>query len=576
MDILFPRRLLFRDLFTSESFDCYDAFGHGPFQRRLLLLCTIAPFLFNVHDFVFRLILRDVDYWCKVPAPPPHSNISAVEWRGLFLPEEPDGKLSRCRRYKSLEEQNGTTPETILCEEWEYGDDDEPARISAVSDWNLVCQRDTLIVVMVAVHCFGSCVFSAAAGSLADSVGRMPVLLVGTAVLVVSTVIGCLSRSFHAFVAAKFFSSGGVSAVMITAVTSVFEVTTRSNRPLQIIFAGMLGVLFSDMWDATVGPVKIGWTLRHAVYMLPTALMLPAFCVASESPRWLIARGRFKDAEVVMMNAAAVNHFPMHCTALTIDKLKAQLIRNEVRLPSIDQEMFNGYSMRRRALVLSLSYFSITFAAFVSAFSLVRRKESWLDHVSFTMNIVCYAVMDRLITRFSMVTVLNIWFMTLGALQCLLSLAFGVGGGAVCPILIMVTIALFYSGSMLCLVYVQEIFPTAVRGSAVGLVFACGRLGGLSAIAGWAFQRAGRSDLGHAAAAILLLASMFAHDALPRATKVECAKMEYNRAPAMSKHTMNFVKRTPESSIHDTSKGRTSAESPRSTTSSRGHNSSHN
>ncbi|KAH7962869.1 hypothetical protein HPB52_018404 [Rhipicephalus sanguineus] len=379
--------------------------------------------------------------------------------------------------------------ETILCEEWEYGDDNEPARTSAVSDWNLVCQRDTLIVVMVAVHCFGSSVFSAAAGSLADSVGRMPVLLVGTAVLIVSTVIGCLSRSFHAFVAAKFFSSGGVSAVMITAVTSVFEVTTRSNRPLQIIFAGMLGVLFSDMWDATVAPVKIGWRLRHAVYTLPTALMLPAFCVASESPRWLIARGRFKDAEVVMMNAAAVNHFPMHFTALTIDKLKAQLIRNEVRLPSIDQEMFSGYSMRRRALVLSLSYFSITFAAFVSAFSLVQRKESWLDHVSFTMNIVCYAVMDRLITRFSMVTVLNIWFMTLGALQCLMSLAFGVGGGAVCPILIMVTIALFYSGSMLCLVYVQEIFPTAVRGSAVGLVFACGRLGGLSSIAGQALNQ---------------------------------------------------------------------------------------
>ncbi|KAL1436967.1 hypothetical protein MTO96_048988 [Rhipicephalus appendiculatus] len=435
MDILVPRWLLFKDLVTSESFDCYDAFGHGPFQRRLLLLCTIASFLFNVHDFAFRLILKDVEYWCKVPASPPHSNISAVEWRGLFLPKEPDGKLSRCRRYEHPEEPNGTTPETILCDEWEYGDDDEPARTSAVSDWNLVCQREALVAVMVAVHCFGSCVFSAAAGSLADSLGRMPVLLVGVAVLLVSTVIGCLSRSFHAFVAAKFFSSGGVSAVMITTVMSLFEVTTHSNRPLQIIFAGMLGVLFSDMWVAAVAPVKIGWTLRHAVFMLPTALMVPAFCLASESPRSLIARGRFRDAEVVMMNAAAVNHFPMHCTASTIDKLKAELIRKEISLPSTDQEMLNGYSMRRRALILSLSYFTITFAAFVSALSPVRRKESWFEYVSFAMNIACYAVMDRLIIRFSMVAVLNIWFMTLGVLQCLLSLAFGIGGGDVCTIL---------------------------------------------------------------------------------------------------------------------------------------------
>ncbi|KAH8026990.1 hypothetical protein HPB51_000838 [Rhipicephalus microplus] len=183
---------------------------------------------------------------------PGKSNISVVEWRGSFLPEEPDGKTSRCRRYEYPKEPNGTTPQTILCDEWEYGDDDEPARTSAVSDWNLVCQRDTLIIVMVVVHCFGSCLFSAAAGCLADSVGRMPVLLAGVVVLIISTAIGCLSRSFHTFVVAKFFSSGGVSAVMITTITSVFEVTTHSNRPLQIIFAGMLAVLFSDIWEATV------------------------------------------------------------------------------------------------------------------------------------------------------------------------------------------------------------------------------------------------------------------------------------------------------------------------------------
>ncbi|XP_075724205.1 solute carrier family 22 member 7 [Rhipicephalus microplus] len=573
MDILLPQRLLLRDLSTSESFDCYDAFGHGLFQRRLLLLCTIAFFLFNVHDFAYRLILKDVEYWCKLPAPPPQSNISVVEWRGLFLPEEPDGKLSRCRRYEYPKEPNGTTPETIVCDEWEYGDDDEPARTSAVSDWNLVCQRDTLIILMVVVHCFGSCLFSGVAGCLADSVGRMPVLLAGVVVLIISTVIGCLSRSFHTFVVAKFFSSGGVSAVMITTITSVFEVTTHSDRPLQIIFAGMLAVLFSDIWEATVAQVKI-WTLRYAVFMLPTVLMVPAFCFASESPRSLIARGRIRHAEAVMMDAAAVNHFPMHCTALTVDKLKAEFIRNEIRLPSIDQEMLNGYSMRRWALILSLSYFSITFATFVSAFSLMRRKESWFDHVSFTMNILCYVVMDWLISRFSMVTVLNMWFMILGVLQCLLGLAFGIGGEDVCPILIMVTTALYYCGSILCLVYVQEIFPTAVRGSTVGLVFACGRLGCLSAIAGRALQRAGRRDIGHAVAAILLLVLIYAHDVLPHATNVERAKMKRCRVPSMSKRTTNLVKRTPDSSMHDTREGRASAESPRSTISSRSHPSS--
>ncbi|KAL3219897.1 hypothetical protein MRX96_005653 [Rhipicephalus microplus] len=85
MDILVPRQLMYKDLLPSESFDCYDAFSHGPFQRCLLLLCTIAPFLANFHGFLFRLILGDVEYWCKLPVPSPHYMVSLAHW-GNFAP----------------------------------------------------------------------------------------------------------------------------------------------------------------------------------------------------------------------------------------------------------------------------------------------------------------------------------------------------------------------------------------------------------------------------------------------------------------------------------------------------------
>ncbi|KAL3219898.1 hypothetical protein MRX96_005654 [Rhipicephalus microplus] len=146
-----------------------------------------------------------------------------------------------------------------------------------------------------------------------------------------------------------------------------------TGRSVHVIFAGTLVLLFSDIWYASVTPLEVGWVLNQTVYMLPTMLMLPSFCVVWESPRWLIAKAHFEEAEAVMMIAATINHFPIHNTTLAIDKLKTAMARNAIRLPSIYEDMLGGYSIRRRALILSLSCLSIKFSTFAQ--HLHRRME---------------------------------------------------------------------------------------------------------------------------------------------------------------------------------------------------------
>ncbi|XP_037561386.1 solute carrier family 22 member 5 [Dermacentor silvarum] len=356
---------------------------------------------------------------------------------------------------------------------------------------------------------------------------------------------------------------------------SLFEVTTHNNRPLHIIFAGTLGLLFSDMWYASLSTVKLGWMLKHAYYMFPTVLMLPAFCVVFESPRWLIAKGRFKAAEVVMMSAATINRFPIHYTALTLDKLKTAMVSNAVRLPSIDQDMLSGYSMRRRALILSLSYFSITFSAFIPSYAMENRNELWYTLGSFFLNLLGYSMMDLLITRLSILTVMNVWFALLALIQCLLSLAVGAGARVLSQALVMLATALFYSGSVLCFVYTLELFPTAIRGPVVGWVFACGRLGAVCATVVLKFFGLRRADVGHAVAGALLFTSMFAQGGLPRATSVECTKMEYRRSSAETQRSMEYMKKTLDSKLRTTPRGRISADNSKYSTVSRSRRSHH-
>ncbi|KAK8782098.1 hypothetical protein V5799_016560 [Amblyomma americanum] len=249
MDIIIPRRLLTKDLLTSESFDCYEAFGHGVFQWRLMGLCTLAAFLMNINDLVFPLISRDVEHWCKQSAA---SNISEVAWRNAAVPAAIGGRLSQCLLYKHPEDADNA--ESVPCQEWEY--DDERARTSIVSEWNLVCDRRLLIVAIVAVHNSGACVFTVAAGSIADHIGRKPVLLAGVTLLIVSTAAGCLSRTFLMLTTIGFFSSGSAGVVTSLAAVSFFEVTIHENRPLHIVVSVTAGLLFSDFYRVIFVPVK--------------------------------------------------------------------------------------------------------------------------------------------------------------------------------------------------------------------------------------------------------------------------------------------------------------------------------
>ncbi|KAK8757163.1 hypothetical protein V5799_000134 [Amblyomma americanum] len=556
MDILIPGRVLSKDLLTSESFDCYDAFGHGIFQRRLLVLCTLAAFLTNAHGYALKLISKDVEYWCKQPAT---SNISEVAWRNAVVPEGTYGRSSRCYLYELPEDPNNT--EAIPCQEWEYGDERE--RMSIVSEWNLVCERRLLKAAITAVHNAGASFFPFAAGPIADSIGRMPVLLTAIALFTVSTVIGCLHTSFVIYTTIKFFASGSVSVVGCLTVVSLFEVTTHENRPLHILFSITLGIILSDLWYVAFVPFELGWKLKQAIFLLPTALSPLYLCIVDESPRWLVATDQMESAEAVMLAAAEDNHFLYEHTASVIHKLKNEIARNAQRLPAIDEDMLVGCSIQRRAFVMCLSYFSVMFTAFIATYTPMNLNDYWVYPMSFAINLIACTIMCLLITKITMLALMTVWFSLLGTLQCLSSIAGGLELTIMTEALIVVSKALYFSGGVLCFVYVLELFPTAVRGTAACWLYACGRLGAVAAFIAVALQQIGRRDVAFAFAGLLLFTSIIAQRALPRATTVECAKEEAKRRYDMSHRSMEHMKRSLDSRVQYSTRSKASHETSR-------------
>ncbi|KAH9372597.1 hypothetical protein HPB48_019116 [Haemaphysalis longicornis] len=78
---------------------------------------------------------------------------------------------------------------------------------------------------------------------------------------------------------------------MALSAVALFEVTTHENRPLHIVLAGTVGVVFSDLWYVGWASVQLGWKLKQILFVLPTLLLLPALPYIEESPRWLTGQG---------------------------------------------------------------------------------------------------------------------------------------------------------------------------------------------------------------------------------------------------------------------------------------------
>ncbi|XP_077530977.1 solute carrier family 22 member 13-like [Haemaphysalis longicornis] len=536
MNLLHPVRRSTTGLIISESFDCNDAFGHGVFQLQMIVLVISAILALNCHALVMSVIARDIDHWCKQPR---DSNVSSADWREQFIPVEADGRPSRCDVYKHI--NDGGEVDVIPCEEWEYGSGSET---TVVSTWNLVCHRRVLLVAALAVQNTGSMVFAAIAGPLTDYIGRVPVTYAGLGLLLASTIGSCFVTSYVIHTVFRFFCAGSVLVLSLAIVTILFEMTTHDRRPLDVVFAGTISFVLSDVWVIITTPLELHWVMKHAIFLAPALIPVAAFFVVNESPRWLVAIGNLDEAEYVMLEGAKLNRFPLANTACLMGKLR-ELVNNtdHESIGHNEEGVLRECSLQRRLLIMIAAHFSLTFTLYTVIFSVPQDKAA-LRNVSFVALLLVYGLVHVLITRMPLVRVIRFCFLMLGGLQCLISAVLGFLPTVVSEGLAALSRAFATVGIFVSIVYVLELFPTAVRGTALSWTLAGGRVGAVCASVVFGLLKAGRGDVAFFLSGCAVFLSLLALRYLPRATGVECAKTEARQLSNQRQSLIDHMKRT--------------------------------
>nr|XP_037290630.1 solute carrier family 22 member 7-like [Rhipicephalus microplus] len=371
-----------------------SAFGHGRFQKTMLLCAQLATMLAYSYSFTLLFIdLEPVEHWC---APPQQfATLSEQTWKEIAIPRDSNGDFKQCERYEPLDapasllaastsqagdpatpnlEASTQPPVTIertnasevRCENFAYKPD-TPGR-NAIARWNLVCDRSWYEGLLKAAYTGASVLAIPCVGLASDKFGRRPVLLWASGLVVLSGLATCVASSFVVYALLRCLSSAACSAIEVISFILLFESTQPGPRAPYCALAICWPTVLAPIYVAALAALIKNWVMFNLMVLLPSSLLLVTTVLVEESPHWLLVSLRFEDAERVAVYAARFNDEDTDRVRRRIDAIRQAATINkpggratpllEAAKRSLAATVVCG-GMAYRSFVLSVAWFTL-------------------------------------------------------------------------------------------------------------------------------------------------------------------------------------------------------------------------
>jgi sugar porter (SP) family MFS transporter len=162
---------------------------------------------------------------------------------------------------------------------------------------------------VVSIVLIGAMIGAIVGGAVADQIGRRATLVWAAGIFIVGSLLAPLATSAAVLIGARAIIGLGIGFTSVTAPVYVSELAPPQSRGFLIglyQFALTLGIALADLVGYLLAAQQ-AWRLMFGLAVVPTVFFLIVILTVPESPRWLFAHAREKDAETVLLSYTDAN-----------------------------------------------------------------------------------------------------------------------------------------------------------------------------------------------------------------------------------------------------------------------------
>lgn len=455
----------------------------GPYQKFVYFLVCLPSIIAAFHMVNSVFLLGIPKHRCKLPNYPNDTFLSQGPAHDdlikAFIPTElsadNDVIYKQCYVFSTPGSGNVTGGPEQSCSAWVY--DRTVYENTFASEQNLICSKAIWASNAKMIFFAGVFVGALLLGTLSDKIGRKKTLILSVLGLLASSLAVAWADNFYLFCVLRFIVGFCCAGTFMSAFVLGMEIVGPSKR----LWAGIVIEYFFALGLVLLclmGYLVREWKYNEIVLSVPSAIILVYWWLLPESPRWLINRGKFEEAKVIIRKIAKRNK--VEVTEKQLDSLE----RDETATGQL-WHLFTSRVLFVRTIVIFINWCVVSMVYYgLSLNSGNLAGDFYLNFfltglVEFPAYTLCLVLLDRVGRK-----KLHCACMVLGGLACI-STIFTVlyieKRHQMYTTVILAMLGKIGAAAAFAVIYVwsAELYPTVVRNAGMGASSSCARVGGM-------------------------------------------------------------------------------------------------